>query len=120
MEAEVKDQWLLINIQSPDEFASHQLNADLWGHGMIKEVIRGNFSFAQRTIPDHEAQSVVQTYDLTQLPAVIILDPHTAQKMIQWSGLIQPDRFLEDILPFLDIPPSDPRAGTQHWFCIQK
>jgi len=101
----------LVNIQSRDEFASHQLNADLWGHSTIKDVVRGNFRFAQRTLPHHEAASMVATYDLRQLPAVIILDPHTAQKMIQWSGLIQPERFLEDILPFLDVAPSDPAAG---------
>jgi hypothetical protein len=111
-EAEKEDKWLLINVQSNDEFASHQLNADLWGVPMIQEIVRGNFVFAQRTMPNPEAQSVVTTYDVHELPAVVIIDPHTGQKMMQWTGLIQPERFMEDVLPFLDMTPSHPSAGS--------
>lgn len=46
------------------------------------------------------------------LPAVIIVDPNTGQKMHEWRGRIDTDRFMEDVVPFLDISPSDPKAGT--------
>jgi hypothetical protein len=53
-----------------------------------------------------------EQYDLRVLPAVIIVDPNTGQKMHEWRGRIDADRFMEEVVPFLDIPPSDPRAGT--------
>lgn len=46
------------------------------------------------------------------LPAVIIVDPNTGQKMHEWRGRIDADRFMEDVVPFLDISPADPKAGT--------
>lgn len=53
-----------------------------------------------------------EQYDLRVLPAVIIVDPNTGQKMHEWRGRLDADRFMEDVVPFLDIPPSDPKAGT--------
>jgi hypothetical protein len=53
-----------------------------------------------------------EQYDLRILPAVIIVDPNTGQKMHEWSGRIDADRFMEDVVPFLDISPSHPKAGT--------
>jgi hypothetical protein len=53
-----------------------------------------------------------EQYDLRVLPAVIIVDPNTGQKMHEWRGRIDADRFMEDVVPFLDISPSDPKAGS--------
>ena len=53
-----------------------------------------------------------EQYDLRVLPAIIIVDPNTGQKMHEWRGRIDADRFMEDVVPFLDISPADPKAGT--------
>lgn len=39
--------WLLLNVQSADEFASHQLNRDTWGQPLVQDMLRGSFVFWQ-------------------------------------------------------------------------
>ena len=46
-EAVAKGYWLLINVQSNSEFASHQLNRDTWSHQHLQEIIQGMFVFWQ-------------------------------------------------------------------------
>jgi hypothetical protein len=41
------NKWILINVQSNSEFASHQLNRDTWSNATLKEFIRGSFVFLQ-------------------------------------------------------------------------
>lgn len=61
----------------------------------------------------HIYMCVVQdAYDLRILPAIIIVDPNTGQKMHERTGNVTVERFLEEISPFLDMEPSDPNAGT--------
>lgn len=111
-EAEKKDQWLLVNVQDTSNFQSLQLNADLWGNNVIKELVRSNFQFAQRSMPSEDAEQLKESYQLFLLPAVIILDPNTGQKMHEWRGAVDTDRFMEELLPYMDTPPSDPRADV--------
>lgn len=42
-----ESKWLLLNVQSSTEFASHQLNRDTWSHEALKEVLKGTFVFFQ-------------------------------------------------------------------------
>lgn len=46
--AEQTKQHLLVNIQRKDEFASHQLNRDVWSNDLVGEIVQGNFVFWQR------------------------------------------------------------------------
>jgi UBX domain-containing protein 7 len=112
LEAEQKDQWLIINVQDIGNFQSLQLNADIWSDSMMRELIKGNFQFAQRTLPSHDAVQLKDSYHLYVLPAILILDPNTGQKMHEWRGLPDKERFMEELLPYLDTPPSDPKAGA--------
>ncbi len=41
------NRWIMINVQSNSEFASHQLNRDTWSNDTLKELIRGSFVFLQ-------------------------------------------------------------------------
>ncbi|CAN6250610.1 unnamed protein product [Urochloa humidicola] len=47
LEASCLDKWLLINLQSTDEFSSHMLNRDTWGNEAVAQLIRSNFIFWQ-------------------------------------------------------------------------
>lgn len=103
---------MLINVQDPAVFQSLQLNADLWTDSVIKDIVRGTFQFAQRTLPTTDATRLQQMYQLHVLPAIIVVDPNTGQKMHEWLGKIDKDRFMEELLPFTETLPSDPAAGV--------
>jgi hypothetical protein len=112
MEAEACDQWIMINVQDRDNFKSLQLNADLWGDEFIKSVIQGSFKFAQRSVPSIEAMELQSSYDLWELPAIIIIDPNTGQKMHEWTGMPDKESFMEPLIPFMDTSPSSPAAAA--------
>lgn len=38
-----KGRWLLVNIQTADEFASHRLNRDTWGNDLVQDMVRESF-----------------------------------------------------------------------------
>ena len=44
---QVKQKWLLVNVQDSSEFASQVLNRDVWSNHNVKEVIRQYFIFWQ-------------------------------------------------------------------------
>ena len=44
----MQQRWLLVNIQSPTEFASQQLNADTWRDETLQAVIKASFLFWQQ------------------------------------------------------------------------
>ena len=50
-----QSKWLLINIQSPTEFASQQLNADTWRDETLRAVISASFLFWQQYARLHTA-----------------------------------------------------------------
>ena len=110
--AERDDRWIMLNVQDPDNFQSLQINADLWNDALIQDLMHQSFHFAQRVLPSADAQQLKDSYQLYVLPAVLIIDPNTGQKMHEWRGSPAKERFMEDLLPFLDTPPSDPRAGA--------
>ena len=43
----------------------------------------------------NEGKKVCTYYHLVSIPAILIIDPVTGQKMRAWSGMVQPDRLLE-------------------------
>ncbi len=45
--AAAEGKWLLINVQSATEFASHRLNRDTWSHEALKDVLKHMFVFYQ-------------------------------------------------------------------------
>eukprot|EP00892_Ulva_mutabilis_P012404 jgi/Ulvmu1/9536/UM053_0025.1 len=110
--AEHDNKWLLFNVQDPTIFASLQLNADLWSDSLVQEVVKRSFVFAQRILPDQDARELQEGYDLHVLPAIIVVDPNTGQKMHERRGNVTVERFLEELSPFLDMDPSDPNAGS--------
>lgn len=38
-----KGHWLLVNVQTADEFASHRLNRDTWGNELVQDMVRESF-----------------------------------------------------------------------------
>ncbi|XP_074570284.1 plant UBX domain-containing protein 7 [Curcuma longa] len=115
VEAALHGKWLLVNLQSNEEFSSHMLNRDTWANEAVAETICSNFIFWQVYHDTSEGKKVCTYYSLFTLPAVLIIDPITGQKMRAWTGMVHPERLLEDLLPFLDKGPNE-----QHAFLPQK
>ncbi|XP_073112267.1 plant UBX domain-containing protein 7-like [Elaeis guineensis] len=107
IDAAFQDRWLLINLQCTEEFSSHLLNRDLWSNETVAQAIQTKFIFWQMYRDSDEGKKVCTYYNLVSLPAVLIIDPITGQKMHAWSGMIQAEQFLELLLPFMDVGPKE-------------
>ncbi|KAK3143404.1 hypothetical protein QOZ80_4AG0299910 [Eleusine coracana subsp. coracana] len=110
LEASCLDKWLLINLQSTEEFSSHMLNRDTWGNEAVAQLIRTNFIFWQVYHDSSEGRKVCTYYKLVSIPAILLIDPVTGQKMRGWNGMVHPDRLLEDLLPYLEKGPKEHHA----------
>lgn len=106
-----ENKWLLVNVQSNDEFASYQLNRDTWSNPAVSDIIQGSFVFWQVQHVTDAGARLMSSYQLTQLPAVLVIDPVTGAKVRMWTGFLEPDRMIEDLVPFLDHSFSDPAAA---------
>ncbi|GJN01369.1 hypothetical protein PR202_ga18634 [Eleusine coracana subsp. coracana] len=57
-----------------------------------------------------EGRKVCTYYKLVSIPAILLIDPVTGQKMRGWNGMVHPDRLLEDLLPYLEKGPKEHHA----------
>lgn len=112
--------WLMVNVQSNSEFASHQLNRDTWSDPTVSSILVGSFIFWQVTDSSDMGSRFVTSYRIdcvTELPITLILDPITGAKQRQFLGFIEPQRLAEDLVPFMDHDihhPSAHKLATQH------
>lgn len=77
--------WLLINIQSPTEFASQQLNADTWRDETLRAVLGSSFLFWQQYYDSPHGGTYCRFYlpnatgpTPVGLPHIAVVDPITA------------------------------------------
>ncbi|KAJ0897843.1 putative UBX domain, Ubiquitin-like domain superfamily, Thioredoxin-like superfamily [Helianthus annuus] len=103
--ANEQDRWLLVNVQSTREFSSHMLNRDTWGNEAVAQTITSNFIFWQVCDDTEEGCKIMSYYKLDSVPATLVIDPITGQKMRLWRGMIQPESFLEDVVQYMDSSP---------------
>jgi hypothetical protein len=122
-----QSRWLLVNVQSGSEFASHRLNRDTWRHPLVADVVKASFVFWQAFDTSPDGGRVAAYYHVgAALPAVLVVDPITGAAV--WStaarrsaagggagaagGFVSPETMLEELAPFTDVGPSDPDAGA--------
>lgn len=127
--ASKQSRWLLVNVQTGAQFASHQLNRDTWRHPLVADVVRASFVFWQAYDTSPDGGRVARSYNLGHaLPAVVVVDPITRAAV--WStaarrsaaggggaggkgvGFVSPETLLEELAPFTDVGPSDPDAAA--------
>ncbi|XP_062224439.1 putative plant UBX domain-containing protein 14 [Phragmites australis] len=105
-----KDRFLLVNIQTEGEFASHLHNRDLWPDEVVSKVVKDNFVFLllKGNYCGDECRKVCSFYKLEddQLTSVLVLDPITGQLLAKRSGAIQPDEFMQFIDEYTKSKPS--------------
>eukprot|EP01018_Ginkgo_biloba_P029944 Gb_39568 [translate_table: standard] len=105
IEAAGQGKWLLANMQSTREFSSYMLNRDTWANEAVKETISTTFVFWQIYDDTEEGRKVCTYYHLVKMPTTLVIDPITGQKMRAWNGMIDPERLLEDLIPYMDKGP---------------
>ncbi|KAI3899580.1 hypothetical protein MKW98_008368 [Papaver atlanticum] len=108
--AEDQDKWLIVNVQSKKEFSSQTLNLDVWANETVSQTIGANFIFWQVYDDTTEGKKVCDYYNLKSFPAVLVLDPITRHMMRSWTKKIEPERLLEDLVPFMDASPKQHHA----------
>ncbi|KAF8119099.1 hypothetical protein N665_0001s0150 [Sinapis alba] len=100
--------WLLVNLQSKTEFASHTLNRDVWANDVVSETVMSSFVLWQvydNTIEGKKISSFYKIYSAP--PVVLVVDPVTGQKMRMWSGVIEAQSFVEDLSWFFEAGPHE-------------
>ncbi|KAF6174624.1 hypothetical protein GIB67_006276 [Kingdonia uniflora] len=112
--ASTQDKWLLVNLQSNKEFSSHMLNRDTWSNEAVAQLISNNFIFWQVYDDTTEGRKVCSYYHQDSIPVVLVIDPITGQKMRSWSGMIEPQRLLEDLMPYMDGGPQEHHVAFPH------
>ncbi|KAL0867291.1 hypothetical protein Bca101_046409 [Brassica carinata] len=104
--------WLLVNLQSTTEFASHLLNRDLWANEVVCQAIESSFILSQVYDDTTEGQKISTFYRIESSPPVVLLiDPITGQKMRSWSGAIEAHGFVEDLMKYMDDGPHNYMAS---------
>ena len=125
--------WLLVNIQSIDEFSCMSLNRDVWSDEVIKQVCSTTFLFWQQLYTDTNensnphgsrtyAQDFVEKYSVRNFPHICILDPRTGLMVWNWdeqkpkkqrmssvpavANMVKKERFVEKLLEFVNEHPS--------------
>lgn len=105
--------WLLVNLQSTTEFASHMLNRDLWANEIVSQAIESSFILSQVYDDTTEGKKVSTFYRIESAPPVVLLiDPITGQNMRSWSGAIEAHGFVEDLMKYMDDGPHQYMASS--------
>eukprot|EP01083_Nonionella_stella_P284134 967109_1 len=111
--------WLLVNLQSDEDFACHALNRDVWRDELVENLVREGFVFWQSVNTSQDGRTYAQRYGVHSFPHIAIIDPRTARLMYQKDGWTQEnpmtaEKFAELAVDFcsrnsFDKPPSIPK-----------
>uniref|UniRef100_A0A7S0BLC7 UAS domain-containing protein n=1 Tax=Rhodosorus marinus TaxID=101924 RepID=A0A7S0BLC7_9RHOD len=77
--AEERKRFLLVNIQSPEEFKCQVLNRDLWKNDAVSSVIQGQLVFWQRNRETEDGRLFAARYPISSVPYVVIIDPRSGE-----------------------------------------
>jgi len=82
--------WLLVNIQSEDDFACHALNRDVWHDELVENLVREGFVFWQVSSTHPEGMTYCQRYKVEgRYPHIAIIDPRTGSLLYRKEGWTQ-------------------------------
>lgn len=107
--AEAQKKWVLVNIQSTAEFASHVLNRDCWKDtARLAPIISNNFIFCQRDIASQFGTNFRNLYpQVYKVPSVSIVNPITRALAadIPMSNLPTVQEIMNPIVEFIEKNP---------------
>lgn len=93
--------WIIVNVQDNSDFRCQQLNRDLWSDSEVKDIIKENFIFLQYQKDSPVGQEYIAYYPFTEYPHILILDPKTGERVKMWSEVVEPKKFIEQVVDFL-------------------
>ncbi|KAI0513700.1 hypothetical protein KFK09_009730 [Dendrobium nobile] len=97
------DRWLLVNVRTREQY---MLNRETWSDVTVQELLRSHFLFWEINDKDStEGLKVCCFYKLMTMPAILVIDPITGEKMYACEGMKQPEDLLEDLMRFSDRSP---------------
>ncbi|KAJ4394850.1 UBX domain protein Ubx2 [Gnomoniopsis smithogilvyi] len=103
--------WILVNVQSMDDFNCQALNRDIWKDEAVIALVKENFLFLQYSKDDPRANEYSTFYfsrhaqeNRDNFPHVAIIDPRTGEQVKVWSGIPFPSaqEFHAQLVEFLD------------------
>ena len=88
--AKSEKKWILVNIQSHEDFSSHMLNRDTWSDDTVVSLLRTSFVFWQRghTSPDGQAYMRMHGIAEADLPHIAIIDSRTGARIVTMKGFV--------------------------------
>eukprot|EP01083_Nonionella_stella_P069095 184006_1 len=102
-ESIVKNKWLLVNLQSVEEFRCHALNRDTWKDRKVRNLVEDSFILWQIDSESSAGSTFRRFYNTSTFPYVAVIDPRTRMEMVSWisTGELEPGKLLENLHEFL-------------------
>jgi hypothetical protein len=91
--AKQEKKWILVNIQSHEDFASHMMNRDTWVDETVITLLRTSFVFWQRGHTSQDAQAYMRIHSVTvdDLPHIAVIDSRTGARIVTMKGFVSHD-----------------------------
>eukprot|EP00981_Chlorochromonas_danica_P001843 scaffold386_cov174-Ochromonas_danica.AAC.17 len=109
-DARREGRYVLVNLQSHEEFISHLLNRDVWRDETIESLLKGSYQLWQRGHTSAQGKEFMRFYHIQedQLPVIMILHPATGAMLFSWTGLISPEELASHLVEFSETHPLVP------------
>ena len=109
--AERESRWLICHVRSSGDIASRMLDRDVWASPMISAIVDPAFEVYHVEARTEEGRKVLNFYQLSDPPVILVVDPITGQLMKQFRAPIEADRFVELLVDYLENKPGDDAAA---------
>lgn len=96
-----EDKWLLVNIQSEEEFSCHALNRDVWSDECIIDIIGCAFIFWQQQNSVGEGVVYIDRYKVVEFPHIGIVEPRTGALVWSKEGCADKERVSQYLQDFV-------------------
>lgn len=101
--AQMRNRWLIVNLQDNTDFKCQILNRDLWSSEKVRSILKEHFIFWQVAVDNSEGMRFQSFYNVQGFPFVCILDPTTGEQKISYTidNQLEEEPFRKEILSFL-------------------
>ncbi|OSX68392.1 hypothetical protein BU14_2884s0001, partial [Porphyra umbilicalis] len=84
--ANTASKWLLVNIQSATDFASHVLNRDVWARPAARALLDTSYVLWQVEATSTDGRRYLTYYPGPNPPIVAVVDPRSGERVCAWDG----------------------------------
>ncbi|KAH0481350.1 MAG: hypothetical protein KVP17_003571 [Porospora cf. gigantea B] len=102
--SESQNKPLLVNIQDPEMFRSHELNRDVWASELVQTIIAESFVFWQAAVNTPSGTRFVDQYAAREVPCIAVVYPRRPARFLNMTDFIDPNGAVIQLLGVLDEP----------------